>query len=87
VVAAVDAGVPLVWSLTVDTITPRRDTLWGMVKSNHLSIRVSEETRQKLKVAAGREKRTVSNVVGLLIDDYLSQFDEPDTQRSWEWEE
>lgn len=45
-----------------------------ITKSSSIFIRISEETHEELKVEAARQCRTMSNLVAMLIENYLKKI-------------
>jgi predicted transcriptional regulator len=44
-----------------------------------VSIRLDDDTRDRLRVIARRDNRTLSNLVFLIVRDWLAQHDQGDT--------
>jgi predicted DNA-binding protein len=44
-----------------------------MTKDTNVNVRMSPEMREKLETAAGDSQRTVSNLVRIIIDQWLAE--------------
>jgi predicted transcriptional regulator len=51
---------------------------YPLKRIHSVSIRLDDETRERLRVIARRDNRTMSNLVFLIVRDWLSQHEEPE---------
>ncbi|WP_347028316.1 ribbon-helix-helix protein, CopG family [Intestinibacter bartlettii] len=46
------------------------------IKEKTITIRITEESKKRLKEKAEKDHRTISNVIGILIANYLEEKEE-----------
>lgn len=43
------------------------------IKSKYISCKVDDALRNRIKIAAKREKRTMSNLINIIVEEYLDE--------------
>jgi predicted transcriptional regulator len=51
-------------------------------RPDHVTFRINPDRKVKLKKLADKQKRTLSNMVALIVDEYLDAIDEEESGKA-----